>query len=151
MSSLTCMLKVRIKVKVAQSCPTLWDPMAYTVHGLLQARILEWVAFPFSRGSSQPRDWTQVSRIAGGFFTSWATREARQSKSQPVFGIKQDSIWVLINTEHLCAAAGHHQASQCFIDRLHRVTEMIFTCRHCFSICFSLSLMSDWCSIKTNI
>ena len=48
--------------------------MYYTVHGILQARILEWVAFPFSRGSSQPRDRTQVSHIAGGFFTSWATR-----------------------------------------------------------------------------
>ena len=46
------------------------------VHGILQARILEWVAFPFSRGSSQPRDRTQVSHIAGSFFTSWATREA---------------------------------------------------------------------------
>ena len=43
------------KVKVAQSCPTLCDPMDYVVHGILQARILEWVAFPFSRGSSQPR------------------------------------------------------------------------------------------------
>ena len=41
--------------------------------GILQARILEWVAFPFSRGSSQTRDWTQASRIAGGFFTSWTT------------------------------------------------------------------------------
>ena len=50
--------------------------MDYTVHGILQARILEWVAFPFSRETSQPRDWTQVSRIAGEFFTSWATREA---------------------------------------------------------------------------
>jgi len=46
------------------------DFMDYTVHGLLQARILEWVAFLFSRGSSQPRDQTQVSSIAGGFFTS---------------------------------------------------------------------------------
>jgi len=44
--------------------------MDYTFHGILQARILEWVAFPFSRGSSQPRDQTQVSLIAGGFFTS---------------------------------------------------------------------------------
>ena len=43
---------------------------------ILQARILEWVAFPFSRGSSHPRDWTQVSCIAGRFFTSWAKREA---------------------------------------------------------------------------
>ena len=50
--------------------------MDYTVHGILQARLLEWVAFRFCRGSSQPRDWTQVSHIAGGCFTSWATREA---------------------------------------------------------------------------
>ena len=63
-------LKVKMKVEVAQSCPTLCDPMDCTVHGILQARILEWVAFPFSRGSSRPRDGTQVSRIAGGFFTS---------------------------------------------------------------------------------
>ena len=57
-------------VKVTQSCPTLCNPMDYTVHGILQARILEWVAFPFSRASSQPRDRTQVSRIAGGSFTN---------------------------------------------------------------------------------
>ena len=49
------------------------DPMDCIVHGILQARILEWVAFPFSRGSSQPRDRTQVSRIEDGFFTSWVT------------------------------------------------------------------------------
>ena len=60
----------RVKVKVAQSCLTLCNPMLYTVHGILQARILEWVASPFSRASSQPRDRTQVSYIAGGFFTS---------------------------------------------------------------------------------
>ena len=46
-------------------------------HGILQARILEWVAVPFSRGSSQSRNRTQVSCIAGGFFTNWATREAQ--------------------------------------------------------------------------
>ena len=66
-----------MKVKIAQSCPTLCNPMDYTVHGVLQARILEWGAIPFSRGSSQPTDQTQVSHIAGGFFTSWATREAQ--------------------------------------------------------------------------
>ena len=60
----------------ARSCPTLCDPMDYTVHEILEARILAWVAFPFSRGSSQPRDCTQVSHIAGRFFTIWATREA---------------------------------------------------------------------------
>ena len=66
-----------LKVKVAQLCPTLHDPMDYTVHGVLQARMLEWVAFPFSRASSEPRDRTQVSHIADTYFTSWATREAQ--------------------------------------------------------------------------
>ena len=59
-----------MKVKVTQSCLTLSDPMDYTVHGILQAIILGWVAFPFSKGSSQPRVKTQVSCITGGFFTS---------------------------------------------------------------------------------
>ena len=69
---------VKCEVKVAQSCPTLCYPRDYTVHGFLQARILEWVAFPFSRVPFQPRDWIQVSHIAGWFFTSWATREAQE-------------------------------------------------------------------------
>ena len=59
-----------VKVQVAQSFPTLCDPMDCTVHGILQARILEWVTIPFSKGSSQPRDQTQVSLILGRFFTS---------------------------------------------------------------------------------
>ena len=63
-------------VSEGRSSLTLCNPMDYTVHGILQARTLEWVAFPFSRRSSQPRDQTQVSRFAGRFFTSWATREA---------------------------------------------------------------------------
>ena len=62
-------LKYDLKVKVTQLC-MLCDIKDYTVHGILQARILEWVAFLFSRGSFQPRDRTQVSLIAGGFFTS---------------------------------------------------------------------------------
>ena len=66
---------------VAQSCPVLCDPMdcsppGSTVRGLSQARILEWAAISSSRGSSPPRDGTQVSCIAGRFFTSWVTREA---------------------------------------------------------------------------
>ena len=52
----------------------LCDPMEYTVHGILQARIVEWVAFPFSRESSQSRNQTQVSHVAGRFLTSWARR-----------------------------------------------------------------------------
>ena len=70
------------KREVAQSCPTLCDPMDCSlpgsVHGILQARILEWVAISFSRGSSQPRDWTQVSHIAGRCFTVRTTRKAKE-------------------------------------------------------------------------
>ena len=66
-----------VKVKVAQSCPTLCIPMDCVVHGILQARILERVAVSFTRGSSQPRDQTQISHVAGRFFTSGATREAQ--------------------------------------------------------------------------
>ena len=66
------------EVKVIQSCLTLCDPMDYTVHGILQAIILEWATIPFSGGSSQPRDRTQVSHFADGFFTVWATREAQE-------------------------------------------------------------------------
>ena len=65
--------------EVTQSCPTLFDPMdcsppESSVHGIFQARLLEWVAISFSRRSSQPRDWTQVSHIVGRRFIVWATR-----------------------------------------------------------------------------
>ena len=85
-SSCSMLDTLKMKVKVTQSCPTLCDRMDYTIHGILQARILEWVAFPFSGGSSQPRGRTQVSCLAGRFFffflegrffTSWAPREAQ--------------------------------------------------------------------------
>ena len=69
------------KVKVTQLCPTLCG--LYTVHEILQARILEWVAFPFYRGSSQARDRTRVSCLAGGFFTNWAIRGAPEPLPVP--------------------------------------------------------------------
>ena len=70
----------QVKVLVAQSCPTLCDPVdcsppGSSVHGILQARMLEWVAVPFSRGSSQPRGQAPIFCIAGRFFTIWATKE----------------------------------------------------------------------------
>ena len=98
--------------EVAQSCPTLCDPVDYSppdssVHGILQARILEWVAISFSRGSSQPRDRTWVSCIAGRRFILWATREACRCLlsywgSSPFlvywdFKI-MDGCWILSNT-----------------------------------------------------
>ena len=75
------MTKIYVHAKSLQSCLTLWDPMdcslpGTSVCGILQARILEWVAVSFSRGTSQPRDQTWVSCIPGRCFTIWATREA---------------------------------------------------------------------------
>jgi len=88
-----CLGSSESEVKVARSCLTLCDPMDYTVHGILQARIPEWVAFPIFRGSSRPRDWTQVSHIAGGFFTSWATREVCLGSKSLIMLIKMNTLW----------------------------------------------------------
>ena len=72
---------MKVKVKVTESGLSLCDPKdcnlsGSSVNGILQTRILERVAIPFSREFSQPKDWKQVSLIAGGFFTVWTTREA---------------------------------------------------------------------------
>ena len=97
-SDLRLVREPTILVKVTQSCPTLWDP--------IQVGILEWVTFSFSRGSSQPRDRTQVSRIAGRFFTSWATREAQEYWSgepiplQWIFPI-QEANWGLLHCRRI--------------------------------------------------
>ena len=77
--ALWCQYSLKVRVSVAQSCLILCDfmdcsPPGSSFHEVLQGRILEWVAMPFSRGSSRSRDWTQISCIAGGFFTVWATR-----------------------------------------------------------------------------
>ena len=76
--------------------------MDYTVNEILQPRILEWVAFPFSMGSSQPRDQTQVSYIAGRFFTSWATRETQGKQILYQLNYEGNTKWVfgLINYQH---------------------------------------------------
>ena len=87
------------KSEVAQSCPTLCDRMdrslpGSSVHGIFQAKVLERVAFSFSRRSSQPRDRTRVSRTAGRHFIIWATREAPS-------GTKEGSIVVFSLEFHL--------------------------------------------------
>ena len=74
-----------MKVLVVQLCPTLWDPMDCSppgscVHGILQARIPEWVAISFSRGSSWPRDRTRVACLPGRFFTIWAPGKPFRNK-----------------------------------------------------------------------
>ena len=82
-----------LKVKLlAQSCLNLCDSMdcslpGSSLHGILQARVLEWVAISFSKGSSRPRDWTRVSRIPGRRFNLWATREAHEEFSSVQFSL----------------------------------------------------------------
>ena len=76
-------------VKVTQWCPTLWDPMdcsppGFAAHGILQARIPEWISIPFSRDSSWPGDGAQVSCVVGRVFTIWATREAHTGAERPL-------------------------------------------------------------------
>ena len=85
-----------VTVLITQSCPTLCDPMdcslpGSSVYGILRARILEWVAIPFSRGSSWPRDRTWVSYIAGGFFIIWAITEILKKK----ICTSRSSVWTL--------------------------------------------------------
>ena len=91
---------------VAQSCLALcnlrdYSPPDSSIHGILQQ---EWVAIPFSRGSSQPREWTQVSCIAGRFFTIWTTRETHYS-TKPIsispYQEKCDWAWVEVNKRSL--------------------------------------------------
>ena len=104
------------EVKVTQSCPTLCNPMDYTVHGILQVRILEWVAFPFSRGSSQTRDRTQISCTAGGFFTNRASDSCR--KRNKVFN---DSI-IRQCESHICC---QNKTKQNKISRLQFCSNML--------------------------
>ena len=82
------------EIEVAQSYPTLCDPMncslpGSSVHGIFQARSLEWAAISFSRGSSPPRDGNLVSRIEGRCFTVWATREVHLYTSPNFYSSKQ--------------------------------------------------------------
>ena len=108
-----------MKLKVAQLCPTLCDPRDYSlpgssVQGVLQVRIVEWVAVPFSRGSFRPRNWTGVFCIAGGFFTSWATRKALSlaySLLNIYYWLLQ--VWILVQ--------------QCAYEYMHKYILKIFT------------------------
>ena len=92
---------MKVKVLVTELCLTLFDTKdcslpGSSVYGILQARILEWVAIPFCKVSSQYRDGTQVSRIAGRFFTVWAIREAinGQQVCEKMFRITSHSVSV---------------------------------------------------------
>ena len=86
--------------EVTQSCPTLCDPAdcslpGSSAHGILQARTLEWVAISFSKGSSQPRDWTRVSHIGGRHFNLLATREGGEIEGRRKRGQAEEDEMVM--------------------------------------------------------
>ena len=93
---------------IAQSCPTFWDPMdcglsGSSFHGIFQARVLEWIAISFSRGSSWPRNRTRVSHIAVRCFTIWATRPLMQKDSEfflPFHLFTPWSPWYYLHQEY---------------------------------------------------
>ena len=128
--------------EVTQLCPTLCDPMdcnlsGSSVHGIFQARRLEWVVISFSTGSSQPRDWTWVSHIAGRFFTIWATRKALSiylsicTYMYVYTSVKSSSVAQSCPT--LCdpmnhstpGLPGHHQLPEFTQIHVHRVSDAI--------------------------
>ena len=130
-----------MKVKV-KWCLTLCDPMdssppGSSVHGIFQAWILEWVAISFSRGSSWPRDWTRVSRIAGRCFTIWATREGPQFVNELyLIDSKKSSVQfssVAQSCQTLCDPMNrstpglpvHHQLPEFTQTHVHRVGDAI--------------------------
>ena len=105
-------------IEVTQPCPTLCDPVGWSppgssVHGILQARTLEWVAVPFSSGSSRPRNQTRISWIADRFFTSWATKEVLCAHEE-----SQSLKWILLTFSRwsrMCDTVAVMQSSSCRI------------------------------------
>ena len=106
--------------EVVQSCPTLCDPVdcslpGFSVHGIFQARVLEWAAISFSKGSSWPRNWTWVSCIAGRCFTLWATREEpwqwRKKKKGDLQGMQPLKDWLYITEKCGPLASACHEKS----------------------------------------
>ena len=113
---------------VAQSCLTLFNPMdcsppGSSAHGILQARILGWVATPFSRGLSQPRDRTPVSCIASRFFSVWATREALQQQHSAIIIHTSPLFFASLPSPHP-TPLGHHRVmgSLCYMATSHQLS-----------------------------
>ena len=118
-----------MKVKVTQSCLTLCDPMDCSlpdssVHGIIQARILQWVPVLFSRGCSWPRNWTRVYCIRGRFFTTWATREAVRVHQFSSVAHLCPTLWDPMD----CSTPGlpvHHQLLEFIQTHVHQVSDAI--------------------------
>ena len=141
-----------------------YSPPSFSAHGPLRARILEWVAISFSRGSSQPRNWTQVSCSAGRFFTDWATREAISlhpwdpstsitSSKLPVIAMQMESgclVRCLVQLEWGSLALGH-------ISHFYLLSSVmlwdgfIFSYESSFCISLQLYIISSTFSYRTMI
>ena len=107
--------------EVTQSCPVICDPIlsGSSIHGIFQARVLDWAAISFSRGSFQPRDWTQVFYIEGRRFTVWATREALWwiellNVGWFIFFFLLDLVLFVYCVGNLCLPQNHEDILLCF-------------------------------------
>ena len=138
----------KVKIEVAQSCPTLCDPMdcslpGSSLHGILQARVLEWVDISFSRGSSRFKDQTQVFHIPGRRFNLWATREAGTSTLP-----SSDSLG--LHTYHsLCHGCSFTRIGSCVTLRCHmecHVASEVFFGQH-VETTFYLFLLLLFCIV----
>ena len=98
--------KKKVKVKVTQSYLTLCNPVNCIVHEILQARIEEWLAFPFSRGSSQPRDQTQVTCIAGWILYQLSHKGSPRILAWVAYSFSRGSSWLKNWTRVSCMADG---------------------------------------------
>ena len=143
--------------EVAQSCPTLCDPMdgslpGSAVHGIFQARILEWAAISFSRASSQPRDRTRVSCIANRHFTVWATREASKEELKSLLmKAKEESekAGLKLNIQKTkMMASGPITSRQIDGETMETVTDFIFWAPKSLQMVIAAMKLKDACSLE---
>ena len=139
----------KVKVLTAQSCPTVCDPVdcgppGSSVHGILQARTLERVATPFSRGSSPPRDRTWVAHIAGRFFSVWATREACFSILSPVPTVTA-VLWIFV-----CQGLSWIRADRFTSSIVKSACSSVKKCKPYHSKLWVSTLMVEPCSSNTS-
>ena len=142
---------------VAQSCPTLCDPMdcslpGSSIHGIFQARVLEWVAISFSRGSSQPSDLTRVSHTPGRHFTVWATREPPSGPRKPLIGI---FLFFLKASEPYTFGAPRKQKANCLLRKTeawaHLLKPIYFFFLSFFFFFFKTSNQRNWSSKQNQL
>ena len=133
-------------MKIAQLCPTICDATDSTVHGILQARILKGVAYPFSRVSSQPRNWTSLSCIEVRLFTNWDITEARTCKKSIARTCKKSQKFLkIVILPHSVSLSGPSPSLliQCTFGCLH-FSIWLFGIRALCSLYFTLWVLIFW-------